>query len=79
MKFLFDNCMLDDNDYPVKLGIHWYRHKSQENKKLGFKKWKGFTVVFYLIWWQLHFTWVNDYKAYKYRMDFRYLDWKDRQ
>lgn len=80
MKLLLSNCAhYTDDPVLVKLGIDWYRHTPQENKKVGFKKWKGFSIVVYLIKWQFTVTWVDDYKAYKYRMDFNYYDWKKKQ
>jgi len=73
MKFLFDNCIHDDDHgYQIKLGINWYKHCPVVNRR--FKGWKGLTITFYLIKWQFHFTVVDDYKAYQHRMNYKSND-----
>jgi len=71
MKIFFSWCHLFD-DVDVKLGIDWYRHKCLDTKR--FPAWKGFTIVFYLIRRQLTVNWVNNYKNYRNRIDYRYSD-----
>jgi len=70
MKIWFDYCDLNSyfTDTDVKLGIGWYKHHPSN-------KWRGLTVHFYALNWMVSLNYVNDYKAYKKRMDFRYSDY----
>jgi len=75
MKAWFSWCHMfyyDEDSYPTKfiLGINWYRHQPFSSKK--FKSWRGFTVVFYVIKYQVSFHFVDDYAAYEYRMNYRF-------
>ena len=71
---MVDHCIHDPKeDCSVNLGVSWYKHTPLATKR--FKAWRGFTVTFYLIWWQFHITIVSDYKAYRARMDFRFSNY----
>jgi len=69
MKIWFDYCRHYEEFGPeIKLGIHWFKH-SVPNKR--FKPWKGLTIIFYLIRWQLYINIVDDYKAYLERINYK--------
>lgn len=74
MKAWFSWCHmfpdLEEGGYNVKFGIDWYRHKSLVNKR--FRGWRGFSIIFYLIKYQITFNIVDDYEAYEYRVNYRW-------
>ncbi len=73
MKILFDYCRIFADDWgDVKMGIGWYKHNVEGNKK--FPGWKGFTLVFYLLRYRINIDWISNYANYRKRMDYRITD-----
>ncbi len=66
MKLLFDRCNLQSyfDDSNVRLGMGWYRHSKDH-------KWWGITVEFYLLYWMITATFVNDFDAYDRKINYR--------
>lgn len=66
MKLLFDYYSLQHEfkDTNVKFGIGWYRHHTNH-------PWFGFSVQFYLYFWVFHITYVDNFKAYDERVNYR--------
>ena len=71
MKIWFENChnFTTDSDCPVQLGLYWYKHRNFHKK---FKSWRGFSVVFHFFKWSVTFNVVDDFKAYEYKMNYRW-------
>jgi hypothetical protein len=68
VKIWFDYCGLKgymDDDSHVKLGIGWYGHSPDH-------KWRGFTIQFYLYRWLVNFTFVDNWKEYDKRINYRW-------
>lgn len=73
MKIWLENCLnyTTISDCPVKLGLDWHKHRSIESKL--FKNWNGFSMVLHFFKWSITLNWVDDYEAYDYKMNFRYM------
>jgi hypothetical protein len=73
MKLWFETChnFTTDSDCPVQLGLHWYKHVCTTNNK--FKSWRGFSIVCHFFKWSITFNAVDDFKAYDYRMNYRWM------
>jgi hypothetical protein len=65
MKLWFGYCKLYSDDWgDVKFGIGWYRHSKNH-------KWFGFTVALYLLYWRVQANFVDNYKEYDKRINYR--------
>jgi hypothetical protein len=65
MKVLFNHCRLINDDWgDTKLGIGWFKHHPD-------LKWKGFDLVFYLLFWRVNVTYVSNWKEYDKKINYR--------
>lgn len=65
MKIWFGHCkMCYDYDNDVKLGIGWFVHHKDH-------KWKGITFIFYLIFYRVDVTCVDNFKEYDKKINYR--------
>jgi hypothetical protein len=60
----------EEDSYPVKFGVNWYKHVPGNPKY--FKPWFGFSVVLCGFKKVLVFNFVNDYKAYNAKINYRW-------
>lgn len=66
MRILFNyNALLgfEDDWGDVKFGIGWFKHHPGH-------KWRGFDIIFYLYWYRVNFTFVNNWKEYDKKINY---------